>query len=190
MRRLNDSYLATSTGVSELVFAQEDDTCTRKVNRVALERGGDYKALMFVGDDHVFDGPGWDKALLEPLLERPGISFPDAISRPGHPEVFAISSVIVQALGWMMLPSQQHYYVDDAILELGVRADCITFLPEVKVPHLHYKVLGQPPDEIYRRAHKWLDEDRESYWRWLREDSQDDVDKVNWAVYWTVSSHA
>jgi hypothetical protein len=142
----------------------------------------DYAALMFVGDDNVFATPGWDRLLLGPLADRPGISFPRG-AREGHPETFVISSEIVAALGWMMLPAQRHYYVDDAVLELGVRAGCITYVPEVSVPHLHYKLTGQPSDRVYARAEAWLDEDRASYWRWLREDADDDV-----GIVWDVVS--
>lgn len=186
VRRLRDSYARTATeGVSELLFVPGDDTCTAKVNRAAAEqvaRTMRPKALMFVGDDHLFTTPGWDKLLLEPLLERPGITFPDDLTRPGHPEVFAISLGIVAALKWMMLPTQLHYYVDDAILWLGVRAGCITYMPEIQVPHLHYKVTGQPSDAVYERAHGWLTQDRESYWRWLREDSDAAVEIVRKVV--------
>ena len=182
VRRLKGSYTETSTAVSELVFDQRDLTCTEKVNDMARKHMDAYEALMFVGDDHIFQTWGWDDLLMAPLRERPGISFPDDCSRPGHPEVFAISSSIVRALGWMMLPSQKHYYVDDAVLQLGVRARCITYLPEVVLPHLHYKVVGGQPDEIYARAHSWLDEDRASYWEWLAERSEGDVETVTRVV--------
>lgn len=176
--RLRDSYMQTATDVSELRFVNGDDTCTSKVNQAAAVAALDYTALMFVGDDHVFGTPGWDKALLEPLRERPGITYPDTVSRYGHPEVFAISASIVAALGWMMLPSLRHYYVDDVIMQLGGRAGCITFLPEVKVPHLHYLITGEARDSVYERAQGWLDGDRDTYWAWLRDQSDADVETV------------
>jgi hypothetical protein len=48
----------------------------------------------------------------------------------------------------------------------------------VTVPHLHWKVTGQQPDRVYKRARGWLDEDRDSYWRWLRDGSDADVATV------------
>jgi hypothetical protein len=181
--RLEQSFRETSTGRAELVFNRRDATCTEKVNELATsERWRDVPNYMFVGDDHVFATPGWDIALTAPLRDRPGITFP-ATDRYGHPQVFAISASIVHALGWMMLPTQRHYYVDDAILELGARAGCITYMPDVQVPHLHWRLTGGQPDKVYQRAERWLDGDREAYWDWLRIGADHDVETVKKVVH-------
>lgn len=166
-------------------------TCVEKMNEAVssvalwgpMSSAADFGAVMFVGDDHVFGTPGWDKLIVDALAERPGVVWPDV---PGdrycHPTVWAMSRSLINALGWFMLPTQRHYYVDDAIAQVGIRAGVATWLEDVKVPHLHYRLTGAPSDSVYERAQGWLDEDRDNYWKWLREQSEADVERVRGAM--------
>lgn len=96
-------------------------------------------AVGFMGDDHRPRTVGWDRAYLDALLElRVGMVYGDDLFQHANiPTQIAMTTDIVKALGWMAPPALVHMYVDNWWLELGRRADCIRYLPDVVVEHVH-----------------------------------------------------
>src|SRR5689334_1255500 len=87
---LRAAWAATATGAAELLVVVDHDdpelpgylevdssalVMTERLrlggtlNRVALERAGQYRAIGFMGDDHLPRTTGWDQALVDALEE-------------------------------------------------------------------------------------------------------------------------
>jgi hypothetical protein len=111
-------------------------------------------AIGFMGDDHRPRTKGWDTAYLDALRELgTGIVYGnDLLQGQRIPTQCAMTADIVQALGFMVPPVFTHLYVDNYWLELGTRAECIRYLPDVVVEHRH-PVAGKGLwDEGYERV--------------------------------------
>lgn len=96
-------------------------------------------ALASWGDDHIPRTDGWDSAIVFALKElRSGFVYgDDLIQGQNLPTACAMTSDIVQALGWMTPPGMAHLYVDDVWLTLGRELDRIRYLPNVVIEHWH-----------------------------------------------------
>jgi hypothetical protein len=96
-------------------------------------------AVGFMGDDHRPRTRGWDAAYLKALRELgTGIVYgDDLLQRQNLPTQCAMTADIVRELGFMAPPALTHMYVDNFWLALGTAADCVQYLPDVVVEHLH-----------------------------------------------------
>jgi hypothetical protein len=82
-----------------------------------------------------------------------GWVFPDDKRRSGFPEIWAMSSDLVKFLGWFALPVVKHFYCDNAVSEIGRRADLLRYVPEAVIEHLHYTISpGTERDKTYAEA--------------------------------------
>lgn len=111
-------------------------------------------AIGFMGDDHRPRTKGWDTAYLDTLRDLgTGIAYgDDLLQRQNLPTQCAMTSDIIRELGYMAPPRLTHLYVDNFWLELGRRAECIRYLPDVVVEHCH-PVAGKAAwDEGYARV--------------------------------------
>lgn len=96
--------------------------------------------LVTLGDDHVPETPGWDRrcaAAIEALGgELGGWAWgPDGFRRDRLPTWWVMSSTIVRRLGYVMLPTCGHMYVDNATQVLAEAAQRAVYLPDVMVRH-------------------------------------------------------
>lgn len=137
-------------------------------NTVAAAHVGGYRFLCSMGDDHRPRTDGWDVRLMAALGGTVGIAYGnDRLQGRNLPTAAVISSPVVAALGWMMLPSLAHYYVDDVWKAVGSQAGCLRYVPDVTVEHLHYLRTGAAPDVTYRQAELGWHADQNAYTRWL-----------------------
>ncbi len=150
-------------------------------NRLAAAHGLRYRALCSMGDDHRPRTPGWDTRLLSALddMGGSGIAYGDDLLQGERlPTAWVVSSNIVAALGWMCQPSLRHYCVDNAWKDLGDRAGCLRYVPDVVIEHLHYLRTGAAPDGTYRAAEARASADKDAYQRWLASGADDDAATV------------
>lgn len=143
--------------------------------------GGPF-AVGFMGDDHRPRTKGWDGDYLEALRRLgTGIVYgDDLLQRRSLPTQCAMTADIVRALGFMAPPTLTHLAVDNYWLELGTKAGCIKYLPDVVIEHRH-PVAGKAQwDEGYLRvnAPEMYDRDLGEFARIQREDLPGDVEKV------------
>lgn len=160
---------------------QERMMTSPKVNRVALQHTGAYRALMFMGDDNVPRTPGWDLLMLQALDEMggTGILYARDLARDDLPCSALISAGIVAALGWMALPAVSHFFMDNAWRDLGTRAGCLRYLPDVVIEHLHPAWGKAPTDALYDGARReYWDADEKAYATWRERQMEADVAKV------------
>lgn len=146
-----------------------------KLNRAAgMFAACDHFALGFAGDDHLPRSAGWARRYLGALRELgTGITYGnDLLQGERLPTQWAMTSDIVRALGGRMVPAPvEHLYCDNAVMALGLRADCLRYLPSVVVEHVHPVALKAPTDAQYRRVNApgQYRRDGAAYRRWTRE---------------------
>jgi hypothetical protein len=142
-------------------------------------------AVGFCGDDHRFRSSSWDSAYLDALAACPGIAYgDDLVQGEALPTQCAMSTSVVRALGHMAPPVLRHLYLDNYWLTLGRAADCLTYLPEVVVEHVH-PVTGKVPwDEGHLRVNDpaLYAQDREAFNAYWAEFGDRDTQAVRRAV--------
>lgn len=146
------------------------------LNAAAQALQGSSDILGFIGDDHRFRTPDWDKQVTEALKDG-GICYGDDLGRPDLPTQVFMSSKIVRALGWMCLPNAKHLYLDDTWKTLGEKAGCLYFLPNVIIEHMHPVYGKAERDAGYARvnASAVYSHDGQLYTKWI-ESGQADLD--------------
>lgn len=113
-----------------------------------------------LGDDHVPETAGWDARCVTAIGALGGSLGgwawgPDGFRKDLLPTWWVMSSTIVRRLGYMMLPTCEHMYVDNATQALAERAERACYLPDVMVRHEH-PVAGYPEhaDASYARSNR------------------------------------
>lgn len=166
--------LARATNTVSLRVAAADPTCI----------------IANFGDDHIARTPGWDKRV-EAVLQTPGIAYgDDLIHGERLPTAPFISAEIVLALGWYALPTCRHLYVDDVWRELGEKAGCLRYLPDVVIEHVHPGVGKAEWDAGYMKANSAasINHDHRAYIEWLKSTFPADVRNVKRAIRQAVAA--
>lgn len=112
----------------------------------------DTHIIGFMGDDHIPRTPLWDQRIRDILRAGPGIVYcNDLLQGSNLPTQVFMSSGIIRALGHMA-PSFQHLYVDNYWKQLGQGAECLTYISDVVIEHMH-PVAGKAEwDDGYKRV--------------------------------------
>jgi hypothetical protein len=154
--------------------------------RKALEWSPGVKAIAKLDDDHMPKTHGWAKLLLEQLDKLGGgiVYGDDLLQGSRLPTSPVISAAIVEALGWMALPSLRHMYCDDVWRELGKAADCLKYVPWVQIEHRHFLNNKAPIDATYGLSNndQRYAEDGAAYQLWIREQLAADAATVRKAL--------
>lgn len=147
--------------------------------RLLLDPDPDVTVVGFVGDDHRFRTSGWDVAF-EDALKGGGIAYcDDLFQRMRLPTMWFVSRGIVDAFG-MGHPSLRHLYIDDYWKTLGEAADCLYYLADVVIEHMHPLAGKGEWDDGYRRANHpdVYTSDEKSFHAWVRDQMAGDVAKL------------
>ena len=150
-----EEYLDLLTpGRVDVYIAPAPSTMVRSLNAAALHYAPDTFALAFLGDDHRPRTAGWDHYYIHALrvLGTGFVYGNDLLQGENIPTQVAMTADIVQALGHMAPPVLTHLYVDNYWKDLGQGADCLTYLPDVIVEHMHPYAGKAELDEGYRRV--------------------------------------
>ena len=145
-----------------------------KLNRAARRESDSYFALGFFGDDHLPRTAGWAQRWIDTLREmRSGIVYADdGLRGEGLPTQWAMTSDIVRALeNRLSVAPVTHLYCDNAVLDLGKAADCIRYLPDVLIEHMHFVNGKAPKDAQYVKVNsgEQFATDKAIYEKWRRE---------------------
>jgi hypothetical protein len=127
----------------------------------------------FMGDDHLPQSDGWDEKLVEALDGRPGVAYGNDLAQGEKlPTAVVISSDIIQALGFMCPPGQDHLYLDDFWKFLGQIVGNFAYCPDVVIEHLHPNYAKARWDESYAQTNSadQYARDKAAYERFLAED--------------------
>lgn len=126
-----------------------------KLNAAAVELAcGDVEALGFAGDDHLPRTPGWAARYRDALRELgTGIVYcDDGYQGEGLPTQWVMTVDIVRELQAMVPADVEHLYCDNAVLDLGKAADCLTYLPDVLIEHMNPYARKGTLDAQYQRV--------------------------------------
>lgn len=168
------------TGMELVVGAREGLGPT--LNRLAVERAQHHFAIGFMGDDHRPRTPGWDAAMDAALREMgTGLVYGnDLFQREALPTAVAMTSDIIQTLGYMHPPGLIHLFLDNYWLGLGQQLGRIRYLPDVVIEHVHPLAKTAEWDAGYREVNStaMYARDHATFLRWVREDSAAAVAKL------------
>ncbi len=107
------------------------------LNELAPQLAKDDSVVGFMGDDHRPKSEGWDLRMIEAVGHK-GIAYGnDLIQGPNLPTAVFMTSNIVEQLGYMCPPGLIHLFIDNAWLEWGRGAECLTYLDDVIIEHVH-----------------------------------------------------
>lgn len=139
-------------------------------------------AVGFMGDDHRPRTSGWDERYTHTLrLLGSGIVYGDDLLQGEKlPTQAAMTADIVRELGFMAPPKLVHLYVDNFWRDLGTRAECLRYVPDAVVEHLHPLAGKGDVDEGYRRVNSAAvyNADEVAYAAYLTEQFERDVERV------------
>lgn len=141
LNEYRDAIIETGTDNITLFVASPPETMVSALNAAAtriIETEKPY-SVGFMGDDHRPRTHGWDRRYVEALHQLgTGIVYGnDLIQGAWLPTQCAMTADIIKCLGWMCYPGLRHLYVDDFWKYLGGDANCLTYLPDVVIEHVH-----------------------------------------------------
>jgi hypothetical protein len=138
------------------VFSTPSRSMVQALNLAALSMVEHVQpfAVGFMGDDHRPRSAGWDRRYVEELRDLgSGIVYGDDLLQGEKlPTQAAMTADIVRELGYMAPPKLVHLYVDNFWRDLGRRAECLRYVPDAVVEHLHPLAGKGAVDEGYRRV--------------------------------------
>lgn len=135
------------------------------LNVVARHQVGLVPNCGFLGDDHRPRTDGWALRLIDEL-ERLGTGIvygDDLIHGAALPTAAAMTTDIVQALGYMVPAGLVHMWIDNAWKAWGEGMGRLSYLPGVVIEHVHPLVGKAPTDDLYAETGAMMGPDGE---RW------------------------
>jgi hypothetical protein len=121
-----------------------------------------YDYFIFMGDDHLPRTQGWDQALVQAIGLDTGFAYGnDLLQGANLPTAYAMSQNLVNELRGMTFPGCIHLFFDNFVKQLGIDLDCLKYLPDVIIEHLHPVAGKAEMDEGYARVNqpKWYEQD-------------------------------
>jgi hypothetical protein len=125
------------------------------LNQQAVKAAKSYRFLAFMGDDHRPRPAAmpWDARIRECLSGGPGIVYGnDLLQGEKMATAVAMTSDIVQTLGYMCPPSMVHLCVDLCWVDWGRGMGRITYLHDMVIEHLHPAAEKADLDAVYEEC--------------------------------------
>jgi hypothetical protein len=138
----------------EFMFGDPISVCD-SWNLMTLQSLGDI--IIMGNDDLIYETPSWDVTLHQELLNFPDdifcAWFNDGINGEKHCAFPIVSRKWANTLGYCFAPRGTFHfgYNDTWTFDLGKRADCLHYIPQVKVSHHHFSNNKANYDETYKR---------------------------------------
>ena len=199
-KRLLQSWRENDCKESQLVFLMDDDDPTvvqyqafgasvetaprqrigPRLNEKAVAVANEYRVIGFMGDDHLPRTHQWDTIICKQLKEMgTGIVYGDDLLQGEMiPTAVFMTSDIVRALGYFCPPVLQHMYLDNAWKDWGQGANCLRYLPDVIIEHMHPGSGKAAQDNLYAESGVLMGPDGERYREYVATSLADDVEKI------------
>jgi hypothetical protein len=177
---LDEDDTSEYTYVPGVIYERNPRVLMNATNNILATKYADiYKFICFLGDDVRPRTFGWDKILLEPLRNRPGISYAnDLIQKEFLPTHVVMSSEIIKSLGFMAPPILKHLFMDNFWLDLGKAINSIHYFENVVLEHLHPALEKSSVDQVYLDSWGLFEHDKNAYEKYKESDFLQDVEKV------------
>ncbi len=113
-----------------------------------------YETISFMGDDHLVRTTGWDEMLYAPIKERGyGISYGnDLFQGENLPTMVMMSTNISKSLGFFAPRRLIHLYMDNFWKLFGLVTNCLTYVPDAIIEHMHYMAGKSEVDAGYQEV--------------------------------------
>jgi len=129
-----------------------------KLNFVAVEiaKGGQYRNIAFMGDDHIPRTRGWASNLIMDHHKNQNWIWygKDGFQDQNKPTWWSMDAEIIRRLGRMVPAPVQHLYCDDAVKVLGEKAGCLGYDETIMIEHMHPIAGKGQMDEQYARVNR------------------------------------
>lgn len=149
-----------------------DSLCgwTNFLAKAAIDKYGiEDTYLISLGDDHRVKSTSWETKLINAIkrLDGPGFAYgDDTFNGPKLCTAWMASASLVDRLGWMMLPTCKHMYVDNCIMELGLATNRISYVKSVTIEHLHPISSRVGIDQTYIDGSASINKDSKAFKEW------------------------
>lgn len=200
------SWQDTTEGKSDLLFAvDEDDQLLDEYKRIRDSLGAqlyigprkrigptlndiaynnrlNYDLIGFLGDDHRFRTQGWETMVMDAWGDYDNGCYDiiygnDLLRGEELPTACFMASWIIDTLGYMVPPTLEHMYLDDAWLRWGKELDSIKYIPEMIIEHMHFTAGKAPNDAMYQSVNnsEQMQRDAKAYEIYLAERFDEDM---------------
>lgn len=164
------------------LFVFPDRGLVKALNYVAPRYVHEYSAIGFMGDDHRPRTTGWDQRYLD-ALRSIGAGYVygnDLLMGERIPTQVAISSSIIEALGFFGPPGFTHLCVDLTWRDMGAGLDRIIYLDDVIIEHMHPAAGKAEVDSGYKHVNSefMVRKDEKEYKRWKQQDFPRELERV------------
>lgn len=152
------------------------------LNLVANKYTDKYETIYFLGDDHLVKTPAWDELLYAPIKARGyGLSYGnDLLQGQKLATAIMMSTNIIRTLGFMAPPKLIHLYMDNFWMSLGQALDCLTYVREAVIEHMHYLAGKAQADEQYLdvNSQEMYRKDQESFIDYMQGQLKGDLERL------------
>ena len=152
------------------------------LNLVATKYADKYETIYFLGDDHHVRTKGWDELLYAPIKARGyGLAYgDDRLQGKNLATAVMMSTNIIRILGYMAPPKLIHLYMDNFWMNLGQALDCLYYVPEAVIEHMHYLAGKSEQDAQYAEVNssEMYQKDRETYVQYVKDDLKYDLEHL------------
>lgn len=152
------------------------------LNLVATKYADKYETVFFLGDDHRTRTAGWDELLYAPIKEKGyGLAYgDDKLQGKNLATAVMMSTNIIKTLGFMSPPALIHLYMDNFWMNLGTALDCLTYVPEATIEHMHFAAGKADMDDQYAEVNskEMYQKDQNSYVDYVKNNLRGDLEKL------------
>jgi hypothetical protein len=152
------------------------------LNLVANKYADKYETIYFLGDDHHVRTKGWDELLYAPIKARGyGLAYgDDRLQGKNLATAVMMSTNIIRILGYMAPPKLIHLYMDNFWMNLGQALDCLDYVPQAVIEHMHYLAGKSEQDAQYAEVNssEMYQKDRETYLQYVKDGLKYDLEHL------------
>ena len=152
------------------------------LNLVANKYADKYETIYFLGDDHHVRTKGWDELLYAPIKARGyGLAYgDDKLQGKNLATAVMMSTNIIRIIGYMAPPKLIHLYMDNFWMNLGQALNCLDYVPEAVIEHMHYLAGKSEQDAQYAEVNssEMYQTDRDTYLQYVKDDLKHDLEKL------------
>lgn len=178
----NDPYLDEYRDIiKDVSYTIEDQTTTTELINSHWQYTADcYKYFSVTNDDFIYKTKDWDLKLIK-KINGIGIAYGnDLLAGQAIPTTSVVSREIVEALGWLQMPTLTHLFGDNVWNYIGRACGCIHYVPEVIIEHRHVFARKAEADETHNHTNskEMYRVDEQAFIKWIKENSKEDIAKV------------
>lgn len=158
-------------------------TTTEIINSKWQYAASCFKWFSVTNDDFIYHTDGWDSKLISTLRLHGGkgiVYGNDLLASKHIPTTSVVSREIVEALGWLQLPTLTHLFGDNVWSTIGQKCCCLFYRDDVIIEHMHVFGNKMQPDDTHKQTNspEMYKKDEAAFLSWLFNDSKNDILKV------------